>query len=538
MRPASLLLFVWLAAGIQPALARQELIEVSGRADASGPVRVPYLIDVPEGTGPAAALVVLPQGNGRLDLDRKALPIRHGARTLLFMRAADAFRSAGFAIALVDAPSDRPRGIDARFRAEPEHRADIAAVVRDVRRRLPGARVFLAGPDVGAVSALHAAADPGITTEGVVLIGGAFNELRTFDYAAVRTPVLALHHVDDGCGMSPLIEGLQAAARARMQFVPMHGGRAPESANPCLSATPHGLWGLDHDAIRRIADWTDGGDGRASGAPAVPRLALNEEVLFVAGSGEAGDVRLETTLYRPDGPGPFPLAIVNHGVPPDKTEVERRRIRYRYLSQARALVDRGFAVAIPMRRGYGYSSGGFNPASCDIAGYGRVDAQDIRAVADHLKGHPSIDAARVLLVGQSAGALAALAYASQGDPAVIGVVNFAGGLRLMGNSQSELCWRPALVRAFSDYGSRIRRPSLWVYAENDSYFPPELVDEGVTAFRSAGADAWLERLAPFKRDGHFVFGDPDGNALWLPLLDRFLAGLDATAASGSDSAEY
>ena len=31
-----------------------------------------------------------------------------------------------------------------------------------------------------------------------------------------------------------------------------------------------------------------------------------------------GEIRLQTTVYKPDGPGPFPLAIISHGVPFEK----------------------------------------------------------------------------------------------------------------------------------------------------------------------------------------------------------------------------
>jgi hypothetical protein len=40
---------------------------------------------------------------------------------------------------------------------------------------------------------------------------------------------------------------------------------------------------------------------------------LPEEVVFVPKKLLIGSVNLETTIFKPDGEGPFPLVIINHG---------------------------------------------------------------------------------------------------------------------------------------------------------------------------------------------------------------------------------
>jgi hypothetical protein len=77
----------------------------------------------------------------------------------------------------------------------------------------------------------------------------------------------------------------------------------------------------------------------------------------VVGGIDAGSEEslLETTMYRPSGPGPFPLVTINHGKPrPDGTDPSAMRPSFG--AAAHWFVDRGFAVAVPMRRGYGLSS--------------------------------------------------------------------------------------------------------------------------------------------------------------------------------------
>ena len=45
--------------------------------------------------------------------------------------------------------------------------------------------------------------------------------------------------------------------------------------------------------------------------PSLPVVVanLNESVIEVP----SGDVSLETTIFKPDGPGPFPMVVFNHG---------------------------------------------------------------------------------------------------------------------------------------------------------------------------------------------------------------------------------
>lgn len=45
----------------------------------------------------------------------------------------------------------------------------------------------------------------------------------------------------------------------------------------------------------------------------VGQSKLPEEVVFVPKKLFLGSVSLETTIFKPSGDGPFPLAIINHG---------------------------------------------------------------------------------------------------------------------------------------------------------------------------------------------------------------------------------
>jgi dipeptidyl aminopeptidase/acylaminoacyl peptidase len=87
---------------------------------------------------------------------------------------------------------------------------------------------------------------------------------------------------------------------------------------------------------------------------------LREEVQRVAVRVKDGDGReqarqIPITFYRPRGPGPFPLVILNHGRP--KQALRASMERQRFEGMARYLVGRGFAVFVPTRVGYGENYG-------------------------------------------------------------------------------------------------------------------------------------------------------------------------------------
>jgi hypothetical protein len=65
-------------------------------------------------------------------------------------------------------------------------------------------------------------------------------------------------------------------------------------------------------------------------------------------------------------------------------------------------------------------------------------------------------------------------------------------------------------------------PTLWLYAENDSWFRPGLVLRMRAAFIGSGGRAELVMLPSFQDDGHTVSFRESGRQLLLPELDSFL----------------
>ena len=123
-----------------------------------------------------------------------------------------------------------------------------------------------------------------------------------------------------------------------------------------------------------------------------------------------------------------------------------------------------------------------------------------------------------MLVGVSAGGWGSLAAASQGLDGLIGVVNFAGGRGSRG--PNSVCSPDRLVEAAGRFGRSSRVPELWIYAENDMFFGPDLAARMHAAFTEAGGRAQLIQAPAFSDDGHRYF--PRGTENWMPLIQPFL----------------
>jgi dienelactone hydrolase len=173
---------------------------------------------------------------------------------------------------------------------------------------------------------------------------------------------------------------------------------------------------------------------------------------------------LTATLFQPPGAGPFPVVILNHGSP---SRARDRDVmgRWRLVPQVREIVGWGAAVLVPMRRGYGASPGDFSEGSgsCergpDYARALRESARDVLSAVDFVRTRPTLDARRIVLMGQSAGGAAALAAASQSPAGVIGLVNLAGG-RGGNGRDGKPCAPDRMAQLLSDYGSATRVPAL------------------------------------------------------------------------------
>jgi dienelactone hydrolase len=241
-------------------------------------------------------------------------------------------------------------------------------------------------------------------------------------------------------------------------------------------------------------------------------------------------VLIRALVFRPSGPGPFPLVVINHGTA--QTELRRGVLPLpEFAAASEWFVTRGFAVVVPQRLGHGETGGEFleDQGGCDDADFHKAGfgaAQSIEAALVYMTAQPFVRKAGVILVGHSAGAWGAFALASRNLPQVKAVIGFAAGRGgWASNRPGNNCAPDRLVATAGLFGKTTRIPTLWIYAENDSFFGPALAKQMAASFRAAGGRVEFHLLPPFGTDGHYLFPLSDSVPIWAPIVERFLAGL-------------
>ena len=247
---------------------------------------------------------------------------------------------------------------------------------------------------------------------------------------------------------------------------------------------------------------------------------------------------LPTKAYvvRPVGDGPFPLAIMNHGVSLDPAQrVFFPLVEFR--DAAMWFARRGYMVVAP--------SGSYGAAAIEVAEaglfsgvfyskVGKCTNPNFRdaglAVAklnlwiiEYMNTLKRIVPDNVIVVGQSAGGWASIALSSVNPSPVKAIIVFAAGRGgRVGGKPYNNCAPDKLVEAAGEFGRTSRVPMLWLYIENDTYFPPPLAKRMHEAFTAAGGNADYHLFPPHGSDGHFFVDAKDAVPIWSPLVSAFL----------------
>jgi dienelactone hydrolase len=246
----------------------------------------------------------------------------------------------------------------------------------------------------------------------------------------------------------------------------------------------------------------------------------------------SGSLRIQAYLYRPDGNGPFPVVIYNHG---SRDGRERNSVPFQYIG---ALLTRaGYVVLVPERRGYGRSDG---PTSWEEVrnDKGRVVARlqaetdDVLAALEYLRTLPFADTKRIGVMGWSFGGIVTMFAVSRSRAFAVAVDQAGGALAWDGNARV----RSALVAA----AEATTTPTLLLVARNDR--TTASITTLAEVFTKRGVSHRMVIYEPFTprqadaaiAPGHRVFS-AEGTGVWerdvLDFLGRHL-GATSTGTPG------
>src|SRR5436305_3827865 len=201
-------------------------------------------------------------------------------------------------------------------------------------------------------------------------------------------------------------------------------------------------------------------------------------------------------VVRPVGDGPFPLAIMNHGVslkPQDRSFFPLVEFRDAAMWFAR----RGYFVVAPVGSGYGAAAidiperGLYGPffskvGKCTNPNFrdpGLAVAQVDLWIIDYLAAEKRIVPKDVIVIGQSAGGWASIALSSLNPPPVKAIITFEAGRggRVDGKPNNN-CAPDKLVAATADFRRTSRVPMRWLQIENETLAAPALSKRRHDAF--------------------------------------------------------
>jgi len=232
----------------------------------------------------------------------------------------------------------------------------------------------------------------------------------------------------------------------------------------------------------------------------------------------SGNLVLHGFLYKPEGQGPFPAVLWNHG--------SERRPGW-LLELAPIFLSKGYIFFIPHRRGQGRSpgdyvmdlldrarqSGGPEARNRKLVDLMEVHLEDQMAALAYLKGLTDVDQQRLAVAGCSFGGIQTVLMAEKGL-GLRAAVDFAGAAQ---NWEQTPELRARMIQAVR----RARMPVFFIQAKNDYDTSPSR-DLAAAMEKSAKPHA-LQIFPSFgksNQDAHeFCIHGAD---LWAPLVFSFL----------------
>lgn len=366
--------------------------------------------------------------------------------------------------------------------------------------------------------------------EQAIAVSADLRRGRDEDWSSLAGRVTLVGVPSAKCTAIPFLEQQWVASHQHLRLVQANYAQ-PEKSVSCGRGHQVSLTGLEEPfaglvsdvlAARALPDHI--GDAQA-------QTAWREQLVNYVAAGDGAHI--EMSLMLPDGAGPFPVMVFNHGDIELDSSYIRSRERFRDMIIATEFLAKGIAVAFPARRGVGMSEGIYQLPSSSVDGdplyVARRHAADVMPAFDALRSVPDIDASRMIVAGQSAGGYSTMYIASQNLPGVIGAINFSGGRTDMGGFGPSAL-NPTMIKGFQQAGTTTHVPMLWIFAEQDSRYMVPTIQACYEAFTAAGGRASLVIVPYNGHDGHFIYHYPD---TWRAPLGTYLQQIGLSAQAGT-----
>jgi len=221
------------ALSVRCCFAAEELVTSARYANGEA---VPYVLDT-AGPSPKYVVILFPGGTGNMDprIENGRLVYGFGGNFLI---------------------RSRPHIVDQEFAtvstnsSRSEER--IQAVLDDIKRRYPEARIYVMGTSNGTDSSMSLAGYLSDRIAGEIHTS-SLNAISRFDARKYRNRHLIVHHRDDPCPYTLYSSALASHENYGTELVTMEGGMS--TGNRCEAFSHHGFNGIERETIDTIKKW-------------------------------------------------------------------------------------------------------------------------------------------------------------------------------------------------------------------------------------------------------------------------------------------
>jgi len=187
--------------------------------------------------------------------------------TSFMSRTTPLFLAQGYAVLLVNAPSDHPSGMSRTFRQSSANAQDISMII-DFLLSKSIKPIFLVGTSRGTISVEnYASTNPNDSRISGIVLTSTYGPLElqvlvknvTLQMPGVPLPVLFVHNVFDGCSETPFQAAVDFSktftSSSKLDFIKVQDQLASDH-DPCGAMSAHGFKGAENQVVKNITDWT------------------------------------------------------------------------------------------------------------------------------------------------------------------------------------------------------------------------------------------------------------------------------------------
>jgi hypothetical protein len=180
----------------------------------------------------------------------------------------DLFSQAGISLVVMDCPSDEnsvapgntPMGCNDDYRSSTKHADDVRKIIAVLKEKYGIEKIFIMGHSYGTISSKWLGKNLGNEIQGSIHSASmthANSRMRAYGYsvesfnmAALKAPVLNIHHGDDQCAHTPYAT---VVAYSKNNLITVKGGEG--TGDVCGGTHLHSMGGREEVSSKAIIQW-------------------------------------------------------------------------------------------------------------------------------------------------------------------------------------------------------------------------------------------------------------------------------------------